>query len=470
MDKKKLDEERMTIGAGGFKERISELELQEARRRRIEEKLLESEEKFSKVFQNSPNLIVISTIDDGRIVDINDAGLKILGFTRDELIGKTSIELKIATPESRKEMVTALRRDGFVTNIERTILGKGGREIVCLFFGNTITIGGSEFLIQTIVDITERKKYEDMLRSTVRGISAMTGSEFFKSVVQHLATAFHVHFAMVGVIEPADPGKVHSLAVWRNDRLIANFEYCLANTPCENVIGKDVCIYPEAVSEKFPRDESLKEHGVESYMGLPLFGSNGKALGLLVVMDTKPFVPTMIPHVQSMLIIVAARTAAEIERMRTHEELREATGHLQTEHEQLKAKHIALREVLDHLERKKMGYRSTVGTGVKEIFMPYINKLKKQDGRLSEKDMELLEFQIKDMADEAVGHMDDKLATLTPRELDICECIKAGMTSKEIAQKYNISIHTIHKHRESIRKKLDLNNQDVDLAAFLKYK
>ena len=59
-------------------------------------------------------------------------------------------------------------------------------------------------------------------------------------------------------------------------------------------------------------------------------------------------------------------------------------------------------------------------------------------------------------------------AKLTPRELDVCELIQKGMSSKEIAEELTLSPQTVHKHRRTIRKKLQLDNKGVNLAAFLR--
>jgi len=131
--------------------------------KKVEKALRQSEEKFAKIFSTSPNVITISTLDDGRFVDINEVGAKKIGYTRDELIGKTSIELGLVRPEDRDKLINILKEDGFYSGIELTVTIKGGEENIGLFYGQIIQLGDENFLFQTLVDITERKQTENAL-------------------------------------------------------------------------------------------------------------------------------------------------------------------------------------------------------------------------------------------------------------------------------------------------------------------
>jgi PAS domain S-box-containing protein len=75
-----------------------------------------SEDKFKMVFHSSPDWFVISTLEDGFYVDVNEAFLRTTGYERHEVIGKSSLELGIwADPEKRSEMVKTLRKARYVT-------------------------------------------------------------------------------------------------------------------------------------------------------------------------------------------------------------------------------------------------------------------------------------------------------------------------------------------------------------------
>lgn len=86
-----------------------------------------SEEKFSKAFQSSPALMAISAIADGRIIDVNAAFVRSLGFTRDELVGHTSLELGLfVDPAQRAVMTQAVQTTGSLHDLEIEVRTKGG--------------------------------------------------------------------------------------------------------------------------------------------------------------------------------------------------------------------------------------------------------------------------------------------------------------------------------------------------------
>lgn len=130
-----------------------------------EEALKLSEEKFLKAFQFSPSWMVISTLEEGRYIEVNEAFLKSIGFRREEVIGKTSLELNIwVDPEDRKGIVSEIKEKGFVLNREVKRRKKSGEILDTLFSGILIEIEGKNYILSSTLDITERKKAENELK------------------------------------------------------------------------------------------------------------------------------------------------------------------------------------------------------------------------------------------------------------------------------------------------------------------
>ncbi|HTY82171.1 MAG TPA: PAS domain S-box protein [Dehalococcoidales bacterium] len=132
-------------------------------RKKYEAALLESEEKFAKAFRSNPAATSITDYEDGAFIDVNDAFTNILGYSRDELIGKKTTEVGIwPGAEDRKNIIDTLRQQGRVTSSEVSFRCKDGSLLNTLFSAEIITFGGRKCILGIAVDITERKKSEKL--------------------------------------------------------------------------------------------------------------------------------------------------------------------------------------------------------------------------------------------------------------------------------------------------------------------
>jgi PAS domain S-box-containing protein len=130
-------------------------------RKQAEEALRWSEEKFSIAFRSSPDSMSITTLSDGRYIDVNDSFVRISGYQREEVIGRTSIELNAwVNPEDRVKMQQIMQSEGAVHNLEFEFRKKSGEVGVYLFSAEVINLGGRMCLLSVSTDITERKRTE----------------------------------------------------------------------------------------------------------------------------------------------------------------------------------------------------------------------------------------------------------------------------------------------------------------------
>jgi PAS domain S-box-containing protein len=130
-------------------------------RRDAEAALRESEEKFSTAFHSSAALMAISTKKDGKLIDVNEAFLDTLGFSKGEVIGKRVLDLDIYhRPSDRENAVRMLEERGKVRNMEVPVRAKDGSVQYGLFAMDNITIGEVPCLLTTMVDISEQKILE----------------------------------------------------------------------------------------------------------------------------------------------------------------------------------------------------------------------------------------------------------------------------------------------------------------------
>jgi PAS domain S-box-containing protein len=177
-------------------------------RRELAAALKETEEKFQKAFMLSPNPMVISSLSDGRILEINENGVKQFGYTRDEIIGKTSIQLGIIKPEDRETIEKLLMETGSFSNLEMKLYTRSGEELICLICGQLITMGGETRIIQSISDITRQKRMQkELLKSkNLESIGALAGgiardfNDYLTSIMGNISKAkMSLH----------DAGKIH---------------------------------------------------------------------------------------------------------------------------------------------------------------------------------------------------------------------------------------------------------------------
>lgn len=131
------------------------------------EALLSSEEKFAKAFSANPNALVISYVDSGKIIEVNDTFLRIYGYSREEVIGRTSLEIHMyVDPEDRKRAKDQLITDGYLRNFEVRHRLKTGEVIIVLLSIELLQMNMGKTMLTIIQDITERKQNEIALRQS----------------------------------------------------------------------------------------------------------------------------------------------------------------------------------------------------------------------------------------------------------------------------------------------------------------
>ncbi|MBE9129678.1 PAS domain S-box protein, partial [Coleofasciculus sp. LEGE 07081] len=131
-------------------------------RKRVEDALRQSEEKFFKAFRSSPSAITITTLSDGRHIEVNDTFCQIMGYTREEVIGRTAVELNFwVTLEARTHLFQTLQRYRTIRNYEFEFHTKSGEIRTALLSAEVIELDGQTCLIADSQDITARKRSEE---------------------------------------------------------------------------------------------------------------------------------------------------------------------------------------------------------------------------------------------------------------------------------------------------------------------
>jgi PAS domain S-box-containing protein len=151
-------------------------------------------------------------------------------------------------------------------------------------------------------------------------LSSTEGDAVFRDLVSYLAASLGVDVAFVALPVAGESCRMRMLAFYVDGRMVEDFEYPIAGTPCETVLGQDYRIYPSGLQERFPLDIGFKKMGLECYAGYPLSDAHGAPLGLIAVVARRSFADAA--RVESMLKIFGARVVTEIERKRADAALR----------------------------------------------------------------------------------------------------------------------------------------------------
>ena len=285
-----------------------------------------SKKRFMVLLEQASDAIVLTNLE-GRLLYVNFRAVKLCGYSRDELLNKHFSELH---PQKELERVSEAFRnttkEGVGALDDTAILRKDGTIVAVDITGSLIEFEGEKLIQASFRDITAHKLLEDTIRNIAEGVSAETGEKFFSSMVCHLSRILGVEYSFLGELKVEEPEQVEVLAICAHGDLIDNFTYNIAHSPSENVVGGDLCCYPREVQKQFPKDHMLKNMNAECYAGIPLFSSKGLPLGILTVLGCQPLRNTQI--VKYALKVFATRAAAELERKRSEDALKQSESNL----------------------------------------------------------------------------------------------------------------------------------------------
>lgn len=312
-----MDEQGQFLGALGMVIDITQ-------RKQVEAALRDSESKFRSLTERVAAAILICQGE--RLVYANPAATMLTGYTQAELSQMRFWELVHPDFQAmlKEQGLARQRGDNSSSRYELKVLTRDHQERWLDLTAHSLEYQGEQAILATAFDLTERKQAEETLRNIVEGVSARTGENFLKSLVEYLATSLQVKYALIGQLLAETPYKMMTLFIVSDHQLLLeNFEYDLRNTPCEKLLTGNTpcCSYPQHVQEMFPDNPLLVKLGIDSCVGTPLFNANGKVVGLMAIMDDKPLSHSQL--VESMLQIFAARASAELERLQALEALQQ---------------------------------------------------------------------------------------------------------------------------------------------------
>jgi PAS domain S-box-containing protein len=283
-------------------------------RKNAEGALKESENRYRNLFEN--NLYGIGVLDDSlKLINANSAFRRMLGYSMKELKKLHIHDLIISEFKSnwKEKFQKLLKREINEFVFEAKYLKKDSTSLNGVTAVNSVLGNDGEYLYATLTldDVSEMRMTERSIREINTAIALSPSIKFFDTLVEEIAQVFDVSYVAIGELDESSR-HVHCKAFWSNGNLKSH-EYVVENSPCEVVYktGKKLLIQ-EYLQDRFPMDSELEKLGVTSYFGLPLYSTNGKVAGNLVMMDNKPF--KNLANKEDLLAVYSFRIGAEMER------------------------------------------------------------------------------------------------------------------------------------------------------------
>ncbi|MBS1196917.1 MAG: hypothetical protein H6R18_702 [Proteobacteria bacterium] len=265
---------------------------------------------FATFFRTSPDYCSISTLDGGVMVDVNDSFVRITGWSRQEVIGKSVFEFGLwRHPETRSEMVERIRNEGHILIDSIVLRTRTGGLVECSATMFGVDYQGQECLISIIRDVSVRRRAEAALERLARGAGHNTRS-LFENLVDDLAQTIGVERCLIGTVSPENPGLLLPIAAHIEGGLSGCFNYRYDNGPATKLLEESLILVPEHAWQLFPQDSCLAENRLESFAGVSLRDRQGKVMGMLLIMGLTPLSNPEI--VGTLLQVFADRAASEM--------------------------------------------------------------------------------------------------------------------------------------------------------------
>jgi PAS domain S-box-containing protein len=255
--------------------------------------------------------------DTGLIQEVNLTGATLLGINRSALINR--LFEKYILPQDQ-EVFRQCKSILTGTN-ERQVcdvrISRLDGQQLHLRLTLSFTENKDKFLILVAVsDITITKQIEDVQSFLLSFCWTKSGKDFFESLAEYLGKTLGMDYVCIDKL--VDSGlSAQTLAIYFDGHYEANSQYTLNDTPCGKVVGQTVCCFPSRVRHLFPQDVVLQQIDAESYVGITLWGSQGKPIGLIAVIGRRPLADPR--STVAVLKEVSIRAAGELEHRQLEE-------------------------------------------------------------------------------------------------------------------------------------------------------
>ncbi len=405
------------------------------KRKQAETALQESEEKFRLLFEKSADPIFL--IDGSRIMDCNEAAIGLMRCSgKDQLIGLRPSDISptlqpdgVESLAKAEKVVDVALREG-TSHFEWMLRGLDGEEFLADVSFTVIRIHGKQIMYTVWRDITNRKRAEEALRQA---------EEKYRNIFEN-ATEGIFQTTIDGGVLSANPAFAHL------------FGYESADEMLQSVQDITYEIYADP-ARRVELKRLLEEQGYVRNFEVQCRRRDGErtwiSANMRVVRDSR-----------GKLLFYEGTLSDITERKNIQEDLENKSLSLEEAN-------AALRVLLKHREQDGRELEEKVVSNIKELVLPYVERLKGNRAENSRPIVDIVETNLAEIMSPFIRRMASRYANFTPKEIQIADLIKKGKTTKEMSQLLLLSTRTIDIHRYNIRRKLNLNKKKINLQSYL---
>jgi PAS domain S-box-containing protein len=469
------------LDANGRVARVAVVSRDMTEYKQMQEALRKEKEFNATLVQTSPAFFV--AIDaEGRTLLMNDAMLRSLGYSQDEVIGKNYLNAFVSREDwpALQQGFEALNGHGALRTLESRMKTKDGRERMVEWHGRHVLRedGTLDFFFALGIDVTQRKQAEDELwrhrdhleelvrerterlsrtnEQLQREIAERTQAEQARQKSETMLRAiFDQTFQFIGVL------RLDGTVIQVNQTAMD-----FVGTSHEEISGRSFWETPWWVHSG--REQERLRRGIEraargelvryeATNAAPDAGTVHMDISIKPVRDTEDRI---------VLLLCEGRDISDLKT--AMEDLQAREEELKVQSRSLEEANIALKVLLRQMEEKKRGDQENVLSNLRQLVLPYIERLKRSGlGSEERAIVNTLESNLNSITSPLIQRLSSTALGLTPMEIRVAHLVREGLRNKEIAELLGVSLNTVSSHRHKIRSKLGLRNEGANLRSYL---
>lgn len=276
--------------------------------------------------------------EKGDIHFANEKAQDQYGYSKTEFSQLSIFDLDPVAEQREYKVIWQKSKAVTYFQFESAHLKKNGSEFPIEAFINRVDFEGSSYVVAFILDITERKRKEKLLKSVIEATTGTLGKDFFQSLVEKVAQALAVDVVMATECTDTSKRRLRTLAFYKDGSLQANTEYDTQGTPCAMIMEHAEPLHIEEGVDRV----YAKGVGTNGYFGIPIIDRENATIGHIAIFKDKPL--SLSNDEKEILKIFSDRAATEIERVVANEKLVKALDEIKDLKDKLEAENTYLQQ------------------------------------------------------------------------------------------------------------------------------